>query len=524
MLMNDQAEERNDHIIVFCGWSGELSKAIGVEMRRWVEEIFEPFVFGWISTENIQGGTISFDAILRTLRSAEIGIFSLTNSNANNLWMHFELGSILGKNENPVVLPFLVEAHSRDFGPPLSGLQFLRCLSREQNQMAILAIHDKIVQLLYRRYCAEHGFKAKSFGAFSLSNCPVQRRQTMERIESTWKSHEQMLRDAIDRYHAALSTTPLYRSHETALKSIHGLKTIADEMSRQRREFEMEIISTRLREELRKSNRLLAGDFVLPVYPQATYMRRVMEPVMRSLEDGDTFTTLTIPEFWARDISAEEARAGDERWREAFFPENMHAVVDRNVTIDRVILVKQDLVQALQSRDFAEAAEHLEATAALERLVQNIELVMRKLYEKANGKPPERDADLYDEHEHFRNRFVICGAGEYEDVAHEPIPFVVIKRRDTVLLSITAAHLLDRNGLPQIRFDFANLRSTREKSVYEDMLDRQRRTREGTYAITNARMRTMSWRTFRDTVLKKGVIQIKENFLDDYEGFHQSVD
>ncbi len=104
---------------VFISWSGELSKRIAEELKEWIKCVLqatEPF----ISSEDIEKGSMWFTEISDQLAESGVGIICLTSENINAPWILFEAGSLakgLSKNR---VCTFLVNLATSDLQPPLS--------------------------------------------------------------------------------------------------------------------------------------------------------------------------------------------------------------------------------------------------------------------------------------------------------------------------------------------------------------------------------------------------------------------
>src|SRR5947208_1761242 len=87
---------------VFLSWSGEESKAVAESLRDWLSELL-PSVKPWISTRDLDKGTMFQTVISDQLSSSNIGIFCLTPENVHESpWMLFEAGVLskgIGKNK-----------------------------------------------------------------------------------------------------------------------------------------------------------------------------------------------------------------------------------------------------------------------------------------------------------------------------------------------------------------------------------------------------------------------------------------
>ncbi len=104
---------------VFISWSGDLSKAVAEALRAWLKLVIqatEPFV----STEDVDKGSIWFNEISDHLANTGAGIICLTQDNMNSPWILFEAGALskgLSKNR---VFTFLADTSFSSLKPPLS--------------------------------------------------------------------------------------------------------------------------------------------------------------------------------------------------------------------------------------------------------------------------------------------------------------------------------------------------------------------------------------------------------------------
>jgi hypothetical protein len=78
---------------VFISWSGPRSKAVAELLKNLIKGVIqatEPF----ISTEDIEKGSIWFNEVAGSLASTNFGIVCITASNHSNPWILFETGAL----------------------------------------------------------------------------------------------------------------------------------------------------------------------------------------------------------------------------------------------------------------------------------------------------------------------------------------------------------------------------------------------------------------------------------------------
>lgn len=110
---------------VFISWSGELSRLVAELLDSWLKNTIQG-IETWISTEDIDKGSLSFLAISTELAESSVGIICLTSENLDAPWVLFEAGALakgLSKNR---VCPLLINLSPKDLTPPLSQFSATR--------------------------------------------------------------------------------------------------------------------------------------------------------------------------------------------------------------------------------------------------------------------------------------------------------------------------------------------------------------------------------------------------------------
>ena len=143
---------------VFISWSGELSRQVAELIGPWIEDILQD-VKAWISTEDIDKGSIWFGDISSELSNIGIGIICLTKENLSAPWILFEAGALskgLSKNR---VCTLLINLSHEDLTQPLS--QFNGTLPNKQDMLKLLKTinsqfgekalpDDRLIKTFYR--------------------------------------------------------------------------------------------------------------------------------------------------------------------------------------------------------------------------------------------------------------------------------------------------------------------------------------------------------------------------------------
>lgn len=120
---------------VFVSWSGERSKAVAEYMSHWLKCVIqscEP----WISTKEVDKGSILFNEIQESLNEVSVGIICLTKENKLKPWLLFEAGALAKGLEKSRVCTFLIDLEPEDVEDPLS--QFMHTRPRKTEMLSLL--------------------------------------------------------------------------------------------------------------------------------------------------------------------------------------------------------------------------------------------------------------------------------------------------------------------------------------------------------------------------------------------------
>jgi len=110
---------------VFISWSGTRSKAVGELLNEWLKcvlQALEP----WMSSKDIDRGSLWFSEINDQLKDTGVGIVCITSSNMNKPWILFEAGALAKGLSSNRVCTFLVDLTPTDIGDPLAQFNHTR--------------------------------------------------------------------------------------------------------------------------------------------------------------------------------------------------------------------------------------------------------------------------------------------------------------------------------------------------------------------------------------------------------------
>ena len=110
---------------VFISWSGELSRRVAELLNVWIGNVLQG-VATWISTEDIDKGSIWFAEIGSQLAEVGVGVICLTPENITAPWILFEAGALSKGLTQSRVCPIAINIEPSDLKPPLSQFNVSR--------------------------------------------------------------------------------------------------------------------------------------------------------------------------------------------------------------------------------------------------------------------------------------------------------------------------------------------------------------------------------------------------------------
>lgn len=146
---------------IFMSWSGDKSRAFAEQLRPWLEQVL-PGTDVWLSSEDIDKGTIWFTEIIEELERCNCGVICVTRDNYLAPWIHFEAGGMvkgLGKSH---VATILLDIDYPELKQPLNQFNGLR-LNREGawhlvksfNKLSDRPIKDPVLERTFDKFWSD---------------------------------------------------------------------------------------------------------------------------------------------------------------------------------------------------------------------------------------------------------------------------------------------------------------------------------------------------------------------------------
>jgi hypothetical protein len=104
---------------VFISWSGDRSRLVGELLDQWLQCVLQA-VNPWMSSKDIDRGSLWFSEITDQLKDTTIGIICLTKSNKDKPWILFEAGALAKGLSSSRVCTLLIDLVPTDIQDPLA--------------------------------------------------------------------------------------------------------------------------------------------------------------------------------------------------------------------------------------------------------------------------------------------------------------------------------------------------------------------------------------------------------------------
>jgi hypothetical protein len=125
---------------IFISWSGERSHRVAQLLDNWIRCVIQA-VDPWISSKDIDKGSLWFSEITDKLSTTQNGIVCLTSENIDHPWILFEAGALAKGLTTNRVFTFLIDLEPKDIKDPLA--QFNHTLPQKDSLYQLLSSINK---------------------------------------------------------------------------------------------------------------------------------------------------------------------------------------------------------------------------------------------------------------------------------------------------------------------------------------------------------------------------------------------
>jgi hypothetical protein len=167
---------------IFISWSGQQSRNFAEELKPWLEQVL-PGTDVWLSSEDIDKGTIWFTEIIGELQQCNCGVICITRENHLAPWIHFEAGGMVTGLGKTHVATILLDLDHHDLVQPLNQFNGLR-LNREGawhlvksfNKISDRPIKDRVLERTFEKFWPdlEEAFKLQFPQSYETARTIVQ--------------------------------------------------------------------------------------------------------------------------------------------------------------------------------------------------------------------------------------------------------------------------------------------------------------------------------------------------------------
>lgn len=144
---------------VFLSWSGTRSKEVASLLRDWLRCVIQA-ARPWISTRDLDRGSLWFGEINDQLKDTTVGIICLTKENKTRPWILFEAGALAKGLSTSRVCTFLVDLETREIQDPLA--QFNHTFPNRESVLGLVktlnrslganGLDDRILEEVFATY------------------------------------------------------------------------------------------------------------------------------------------------------------------------------------------------------------------------------------------------------------------------------------------------------------------------------------------------------------------------------------
>jgi hypothetical protein len=104
---------------VFLSWSGSRSRAVAELLRDWIRCVLQA-TRPWVSTRDLDRGSVWFGEINDQLKDTTVGVICLTQENKTRPWILFEAGALTKGLSTSRICTFLIDLQPKDIEDPLA--------------------------------------------------------------------------------------------------------------------------------------------------------------------------------------------------------------------------------------------------------------------------------------------------------------------------------------------------------------------------------------------------------------------
>ncbi|MFT9251643.1 MAG: hypothetical protein ABF567_01030 [Acetobacter okinawensis] len=208
---------------VFLSWSGERSKKVAQLLNDWLPRVIQSLE-PWISTQDIQKGSLWSEVIGDQLQGMTTGIICLTMENKERPWILFEAGALAKGLTTNRVCTLLIDLEPADITPPLSQFNHTNPSMKEDILHLLQTLNDRIKDNKIRSEILENALEVHwPYFSEEFQNIK-QSTQSVEKVPR--RSEDDILREILDNTRSLtnrISSLESTQSHRNKINIITDL-------------------------------------------------------------------------------------------------------------------------------------------------------------------------------------------------------------------------------------------------------------------------------------------------------------
>lgn len=164
---------------VFLSWSGTRSREVANMLSDWLCCVIQA-ARPWVSTRDLDRGSLWFGEINDQLKDTTVGVICLTQENKNRPWILFEAGALAKGLSTARVCTFLIDLDPKDIEDPLA--QFNHTFPTQESVLGLVrtlngtlgaaALDLRILEQVFTTYWPQFESRFKDIVATTESTGP----------------------------------------------------------------------------------------------------------------------------------------------------------------------------------------------------------------------------------------------------------------------------------------------------------------------------------------------------------------
>lgn len=145
---------------IFLSWSGSRSKQVAQLLNDWLPRVVQS-LNPWISTRDIDKGSLWSEVIGDQLKGMTTGIICLTKENKERPWILFEAGALAKGLSSNRVCTLLIDLEPSDIEPPLSQFHHTSPHHKDDMLNLLQTLNDRLNEHKLRSSILENALEVQ---------------------------------------------------------------------------------------------------------------------------------------------------------------------------------------------------------------------------------------------------------------------------------------------------------------------------------------------------------------------------